>query len=218
MNFPIYWVNKVRRVENEVLSVGFLRVLIGINSLVPLVLILIDGARGNLGVNPLEFYLRATGSLTLIFLLLTLSVTPFRRLTGSNQIVKHRRMLGLFAFFYAVLHATAYAIFDKGLDASAIAGDVLQRPFISFGMAAFLMILPLALTSTGGWVRRLGGRNWSRLHRLTYLIAILGVIHFWMLVKSDILYPAAAGIALFALLGYRFLHFLYERRRKGVDS
>ena len=210
--------NKVQKVENEVLSVGFLRVLIGTNSLVPLAFILIDGARGNLGANPLEFYLRATGLLTLMFLLLTLSVTPLRKLTGSNQIAKHRRMLGLFSFFYAVLHASAYAIFDKGLDTSAIAGDMVQRPFIYFGMAAFLMLLPLALTSTGGWVRRLGGRNWSRLHRLTYLIAILGVSHFWRLVKSDILYPSAAGIFLFALLGYRFSYFLYERRRKAVGS
>jgi sulfoxide reductase heme-binding subunit YedZ len=194
--------------QKQVLSPGYIRILIGVNAIVPLLLIILDGVRGNLGANPLEFYLRATGVLTLIFLLLTLSVTPLRRLTGWNQVIKFRRMLGLFAFFYAVLNATAYAIFDMGLDVSAIVGDIAQRPFITVGVAAFIMLLPLAVTSANRWVKRLGGRNWSRLHRLTYLIAILGVLHFWMLVKSDVSYPAIAGLVLLALLGFRVVDHL----------
>jgi sulfoxide reductase heme-binding subunit YedZ len=126
-----------------------------------------------------------------------------RKIFGWNSLIKFRRMLGLYAFFYGLIHLITYSIFDKSLDVAAIVGDVWQRPFIAVGMLAFSMLVPLAVTSTNGMVKRLGGKNWARLHKLSYVIAILGVIHFWMIVKSDIFYPFVFGLVLLVLLGYR---------------
>jgi len=184
-------------------DVKFNKILLFTNALVPLALLAFDGFRGNLGANPIEFFLRTTGVLTLIFLLITLSVTPLRKYFGWNSLIKFRRMLGLYAFFYGFLHLVTYSIFDKSLSLSAIASDVWQRPFIAVGMLAFFLLIPLAITSTNGMIKRLGGKNWVRLHRLTYLIAILGVIHFWMIVKSDLKYPILFAFVLAILLGYR---------------
>jgi sulfoxide reductase heme-binding subunit YedZ len=186
-------------------DVKFNKVLISLNALIPLAFLLIDWYRGELGANPIEFFLRTAGVLTLVFILLTLSVTPLRKIFGWNSLIKYRRMLGLYAFFYALIHLITYSIFDKSLDLSAIVGDIWQRPFILVGMLAFTMLVPLAVTSTNGWVKRLGGKNWARLHKLSYVIAILGVIHFWMIVKSDVFYPALFGSVVVILLGYRFL-------------
>ena len=186
-------------------DVWFHKILISLNALLPLAFLAFDGSRGQLGANPLEFFLRATGVLTLVFVLVTLAVTPLRRIFGWNTLIKFRRMLGLYAFFYACIHLVTYSIFDKSLDLSAIVGDVWQRPFIAIGMLAFTMLVPLAVTSTNGMVKRLGGKNWARLHKLIYPIAILGVIHFWMIVKSDIFYPVLFGLVLAILLGYRLV-------------
>lgn len=177
-------------------DVNFYKLLIGVNALIPLVLLLFDAINKRLGANPIEFFLRATGVLTLVFLIVTLAVTPLRKLFGWNQLIKYRRMLGLFAFFYGCLHLITYSIFDKNLGFSAIVEDVIQRPFIAIGMIAFALLVPLAITSTNAMVKRLGGKNWARLHKLTYVAAILGVIHFWMIVKSDIFYPALFGMVL----------------------
>jgi len=179
--------------------------LIAVNALIPLALLAFDGWRGRLGANPIEFFLRTTGVLTLVFLIVTLSVTPLRKMFGWNSLIKYRRMLGLFAFFYGTLHLLTYSVFDRSLSLPGIVGDVAQRPFIAIGMAAFFILIPLAVTSTKGWVKRLGGKRWARLHRLTYVAAILGVIHFWMIVKSDVFYPALFGIVLAGLLVYRFM-------------
>ena len=184
-------------------DVQFYKALIAVNALIPLVLLLIDASRGRLGANPIEFFLRTTGVLTLTFLLITLAVTPLRKMFGWNSLIKYRRMLGLFAFFYGCLHLITYSIFDKSLQFITIIEDVIQRPFIAVGMAAFLMLIPLAITSTNGMVKRLGGKNWARLHRLTYVAAILGVIHFWMIVKSDIFYPAVFALVLAGLFSIR---------------
>ena len=184
-------------------DVKFAKVLVSVNALVPLAFLVYDWLRGQLGANPIEFFLRATGVLTLTFLLITLAVTPVRKIFGRNDLIKYRRMLGLYAFFYACLHLVTYSIFDKSLDPPAIVADVIQRPFIAVGMAAFLMLVPLAVTSTNGWVKRLGGKKWARLHKLSYLIAAFGVVHFWMIVKSDVFYPAIFALVLAALLGYR---------------
>ena len=192
-------------------DVRFNKIVISVNALVPLALLLLDAFRGGLGANPIEFFLRSTGVLCLVFLLITLLVTPLRRLTGRNDLVKYRRMLGLFAFFYAGLHLVTYSIFDKSLDLGAIVGDVVQRPFIAVGMLAFFLLVPLAVTSTSGWIKRLGGKNWARLHKLSYLIAILGVVHFWMIVKSDVFYPAIFGVVLLGLLGWRVANALGKR-------
>lgn len=183
----------------------FYKILIAVNALIPLGLLAYDGWRGQLGANPIEFFLRTAGVLTLVFLLFTLAVTPLRKLFGWNSLIKFRRMLGLFAFFYGTLHLVTYSVFDRSLSLDAIVGDVAQRPFIAIGMAAFLMLIPLATTSTNGWVKRLGGKKWARLHRLTYVAAILGVIHFWMIVKSDVFYPALFGVVLAGLLVYRLM-------------
>ena len=185
-------------------DVRFYKALVAVNALIPLALLLIDAYRGRLGANPIEFFLRTTGVLTLVFLLITLSVTPLRKISGWNSLIKYRRMLGLFAFFYGCLHLVTYSIFDKSLGLGAIVDDVAQRPFIAVGMTAFVMMIPLAVTSTNGMVKRLGGKNWARLHKLTYVAAILGVIHFWMIVKSDIFYPALFGLVLAGLFSIRW--------------
>ena len=193
----------------------FNKFLIFTNSLVPLALLGYDWLNGNLGANPVEFFLRTTGVLTLVFLLITLAVTPLRKIFGWNELIKSRRMLGLYAFFYGFLHLITYSIFDKNFDVSAIAKDVWQRPFIAVGMLAFFLLIPLAVTSTNGMIKRLGGKNWQRLHKLTYPIAILGVIHFWMIVKSDLFYPALFALALAILLGYRIFK-AYEQPKKKL--
>lgn len=177
--------------------------LVFINALVPLALLSFDAWTGNLGANPVEFFLRTTGVLALLFLLFTLAVSPLRKAFGWNALIKVRRMLGLFAFFYAALHLVTYSVFDKSGNISAIVADVIQRPFIALGMLAFFLLIPLAVTSTNSMIKRLGGKNWARLHKLTYAIAILGVIHFWMIVKSDLFYPAIFAAALAALLAAR---------------
>jgi methionine sulfoxide reductase heme-binding subunit len=184
-------------------DVKFNKILIFTNAIVPLALLGWDATRGKLGANPIEFFLRTTGVLTLLFLLITLSVTPLRKNFGWNNLIKFRRMLGLFAFFYGFLHLITYSIFDKGARVSAIVNDVWERPFIAVGMLAFFILIPLAVTSTNGMIKRLGGKNWARLHKLSYVAAILGVVHFWMIVKSDTFYPFVFGLILVGLLGYR---------------
>ncbi len=191
-------------------DVKFNKIIIFINSLVPLALLSWDALFAKLGANPVEFFLRTTGVLTLVFLLITLSITPLRKRYGWNQLIKFRRMLGLYSFFYGFLHLITYSIFDKSLSVSAIADDIWQRPFIAVGMFAFFLLVPLAITSTNGMIKRLGGKNWQKLHRLTYLAAIGGVIHFWMIVKSDVFYPLLFGLVLAGLLLYR-IYAVYEK-------
>lgn len=187
-------------------GVQFQKTVIFINSLVPLALLGYDALNGNLGANPIEFFLRTTGVLALIFLMITLAVTPLRKIFGWNELVKSRRMLGLYVFFYALLHLITYSVFDKSLSLTAIVSDIFQRPFIAVGMFAFFLLIPLAVTSTNGMIKRLGGKNWAKLHKLTYLVGILGVVHFWMIVKSDLSYPILFAVILLALLSYRFLN------------
>jgi sulfoxide reductase heme-binding subunit YedZ len=184
-------------------DVRFFKLMISVNALIPLAFLSYDGWKGQLGANPIETFLRTTGVLTLIFLLISLAVTPLRKIFKWNNLIKYRRMLGLYAFFYGLLHLSTYSIFDRSLSVPAIAGDVIQRPFIAVGMTAFFLLIPLAITSTNDWVKRLGGKNWARLHKLSYLVGILGVIHFWMIVKSDIFYPVTFGLILLLLLAYR---------------
>jgi sulfoxide reductase heme-binding subunit YedZ len=188
-------------------DVRFNKILLWLNALIPLALLGYDAFRGQLGANPVELFLRTTGVLTLVFLSITLSITPLRKILSNNQLIKYRRVLGLFAFFYGSVHLTTYFVFDRGGSLSGTVSDVIQRPFIAFGMLAFFLMVPLAITSTNAMVKRLGGKRWQRLHRLIYLTAIFGVIHFWMIVKSDITYPAMFALVLAVLLGYR----LYSR-------
>jgi len=187
------------------MSTKFSKVVIFLNALVPLALLLWDVYWKRVGVNPVEFMTRTTGMLTLIFLMITLALTPARKVTGANWIVKFRRMLGLYAFFYGTLHLITYVWFDRYFNLRSVVSDVVQRPFIAIGMTAFFLMAPLALTSTNQMIKRLGGKRWAKLHRLVYLAGIAGVVHFWMLVKSDIRLPLTFAFILFLLLGYRVL-------------
>ena len=202
--------NPNRSVSNPVMQdVRFYKILITLNAVVPLILAFFDFLKGTAGTNPIEFLVRTTGVLTLIFLLITLAVTPLRKIFGWNGLIKYRRSLGLIAFFYGCLHLLIYFIFEKNSYLVDVLRDVLERPFILVGMLAFLLMIPLAVTSTNAMIKRLG-RKWVSLHKLAYIIAILGVLHFYMLVKSDVFYPAVFGLVLAVLLGYR----LYEASKK----
>ena len=186
-------------------DIRFPRLLLFINALVPLALMLWDVYRQRVGANPLEFVTRTTGMLTLVFLMLTLAITPVRTITRLNWLIKFRRMLGLFAFFYGSLHLITYLWFDRYFDFKSVPGDVVSRPFIALGMLAFFLMAPLAITSTNKMVKRLGGKRWNRLHKLVYLAGIAGVLHFWMLVKSDIRLPMTFAFVLALLLAFRAL-------------
>lgn len=183
----------------------WLKPLVFVACLLPLARLAWLGLTMGLGANPIEFITRSTGTWTLVFLLITLSVTPLRRLTGRNDLIRLRRMLGLFAFFYACLHFTTYIWLDQFFDWRAIVKDVWKRPFITVGFAAFVMLIPLALTSTHAMQRRLK-RRWQQLHRLVYVIAIAGVVHYWWLVKKDVTQPELYAAALAVLLGFRLAY------------
>lgn len=183
--------------------------------LVPFAWLLWRVAVNDLGTNPIETLNRYTGDWTLRFLLITLAVTPLRRLTGWLWLARWRRMIGLYAFFYATVHFLTYALIDQFFDFPAILQDIAKRPFITLGFACFVLLIPLAATSTNAMVRRLGGQRWQRLHRLVYVIAIGGVIHFLWLVKSDIREPLIYAAILTVLLGHRLY---YRWRRNAVAA
>jgi sulfoxide reductase heme-binding subunit YedZ len=168
----------------------------------------------NLGANPIEAVIRGMGLWALRFLLITLTVTPLRKLTHQPWLGRLRRMLGLFTFFYACLHLTTYLWFDQFFDWPAIAKDILKRPFITAGMVAFALLIPLAATSTNAMIRRLGGRRWQELHRTIYAISIIAVLHFWWMVKLDTSQPALYALLVAALLGLRIWWRELERRRQ----
>ena len=187
--------------------------------LVPLAALIWRALGGKLGANPVEFIQHATGDWTLRFLIFTLSITPLRKLLNLPELIRFRRMLGLFAFYYGSLHLFTYVVADRlaGLDfddgilawttarnlAVAIASDVLKRPFITIGFTAWMCLLPLAITSTAGMIRRLGGRRWQALHRLTYVAATAGVFHYWWLVKADVRRPLMYAVIVGSLLFFR---------------
>jgi sulfoxide reductase heme-binding subunit YedZ len=168
-----------------------------------------------LGANPAEYITRSTGDWTLRFLLITLAVTPVRKLTGWHWLAGYRRMFGLFAFFYALVHLSSYVSFDHVFDVPEILKDIVKRPFITVGFTALVLLVPLAVTSTNRMVQRLGAKRWLALHRLVYVIAPLGVLHFWWMVKRDITEPAIYAVILAALLGYRVVVKLQDRRRRA---
>ena len=159
--------------------------------------------RWSLGANPIEVITRSTGKWTLTFLLLTLSITPVRKILNQPWLIRFRRMLGLFAFFYGSLHFMTYIWLDKFFDVHEMLVDIAKRKFITVGFTAFVLMIPLAITSTSGWIRRLGGQRWHRLHQLIYASAALGVIHFTWLVKADLRRPIYYGTVLGLLLLYR---------------
>jgi len=190
------------------------RTVLFVAALLPLARLFYLGLAGELGANPVEFVIRSLGTWTLIALMVTLSVTPLRLATGWTWLLKLRRMFGLFTFFYALLHFSAYVWLDQWLDLAAIVRDVLKRPYITVGFACLLLLMPLAATSTHGWVKRLGARNWQHLHRLIYLIALLAVLHFWWqrAAKNDFGEPLIYAGLIGALLGIRLLRWLRRRQ------
>jgi sulfoxide reductase heme-binding subunit YedZ len=165
----------------------------------------------SLGANPIEELIHRCGEWGLNFLLITLAITPLRRMTGLNWLLRFRRMLGLFAFFYILMHFLVYAGLDQSFSLKYIIEDVIERPYITIGMTGLLLLIPLAVTSTNKMMRRLG-RNWQKLHRLVYPIAILGVWHFYWQVKQDIAEPLIYAAILLFLLCYR-LYFRWQRQR-----
>lgn len=175
-------------------------------ALAPLAWLVWAGFNDGLGANPIETITLHTGTWTLRFLVATLAITPLRRWTGRNELIRFRRMLGLFAFFYGFLHLTTYVWLDQFFLWREMLVDIAKRPFITVGMAAFLLMVPLALTSTQGWIRRLGGRRWRQLHWLIYASAVLGVVHYWWKVKADVSRPVIYGIVVAALLAARVVH------------
>jgi methionine sulfoxide reductase heme-binding subunit len=190
-------------------EIKFAKLVVFINSVVPALLLAWDAYHHRLGANPQEFVLHTTGTLALVFLLLSLAVTPLRKALGLPWLAPLRRMVGLFAFFYAALHLLAYTWFDKAFNFGAIVEDVLKRPYIFLGMLAFLILTPLAVTSTNKMVKRLGGRKWNRLHKTVYVAAIAGVLHYYLLVKADVRIPLAFAGVLAVLFVYRILNKFY---------
>jgi methionine sulfoxide reductase heme-binding subunit len=184
-------------------DIQFSKLVVLTNSLVPLSLLLWDWSRGQLGANPLEYLTHTTGTLTLIFLCLSLAVTPLRKALGLPWLGQLRRMTGLFAFFYGSLHLLTYLWFDKSFALNVILKDIALRKFITIGMLSWFVMLPLALTSTNVMIKKLGGQRWNKLHKLAYVAAIAGVLHYYWLVKADITKPLAFAIVLGMLLAYR---------------
>lgn len=169
------------------------------------------------GANPVEEILHSMGKTGLNLLLITLAVTPLRKLTKQNWLLRLRRMLGLFAFFYMLLHLLIYAVLDRRLAVASLLVDVTERPYITVGMLCLLLLLPLAITSTRGWQRRLG-RNWTKLHRLIYPAAVLGVVHFWWQVRADFREPLLYALMLAALLAYRLVDARIRAQRRSAAA
>jgi sulfoxide reductase heme-binding subunit YedZ len=173
-----------------------------------------------LGANPVEFITRNTGDWTLYLLCITLAVTPLRRLTGWNWLIRLRRMIGLFAFFYATLHFTTFLWFDHFFDVAEMLKDVVKRPFITVGFSAFVLLIPLAVTSTNAMIKRLGGKRWQWLHRLIYLIAPLGILHYWWMKagKNDFSQPIVFGLIVGGLLVARVYWRFAQRPERGASG
>ncbi|MGC1661552.1 MAG: protein-methionine-sulfoxide reductase heme-binding subunit MsrQ [Candidatus Acidiferrales bacterium] len=191
------------RILNSILISKWTKAVAFAVCLVPLAALAGRALQGELGANPIEFITHATGDWTLRFLVITLAVTPLRKLLRLPQLIRFRRMLGLFAFFYAFLHFSTWIVLDQFFDWRGMLKDVEKRPFITVGFTAFALMIPLAVTSTAGWIRRLGGRRWQWLHRLIYASAILGVIHYYWLVKSDERKPLEYAWMVGILLAWR---------------
>ncbi|KRB92786.1 sulfite oxidase heme-binding subunit YedZ [Noviherbaspirillum sp. Root189] len=198
-------------------QITLLKTVLFVAALGPLVRLVLFGFTDRLGANPIEFITRNTGDWTLYFLCLTLLITPLRRVTNWNWLIKLRRMVGLFAFFYATLHFTTFLWFDHFFDIDEMLKDVVKRPFITVGFTAFLLLIPLAVTSTNAMVRRLGGKRWQWLHRLIYLIAPLGILHYWWMKagKNDFSQPVLFGsIVVILLLARVYFNILKPRMQK----
>ena len=196
----------------RILTSNWTKAVVFCASLAPVAILVWRGFHDELGANPIESITHRTGEWTIRFLMFTLAITPLRKLLGMPDLIRFRRMLGLFAFFYGCLHLTTYLWLDKFFDMAEIWKDVYKRPFITAGFTAWVLLVPLAATSTAGWIRRLGGKRWQRLHRLVYVSAAAAVVHYYWLVKSDVRWPLFYGAVLVLLLALR----LVRARRRPV--
>lgn len=192
-------------------TIAIAKTFIWVACLTPLLRLGWKGLTGGLGANPIEFITLSTGTWTLVFLLATLAITPLRRLSGQSWLIRFRRLVGLFSFFYGVLHFITYVWLDKFFDVQDMIKDVAKRPFITAGFLAFLLLVPLAATSTAGAIRWMGGRRWQLLHRLIYVSGVSAVVHFWWKVKADVRKPAIYAAVLGILLGLRLVFWIHAR-------
>jgi sulfoxide reductase heme-binding subunit YedZ len=199
---------------NSILTSKWTKVVVFSLCLVPLGMLVLRAVQGNLTANPIEFITHTTGDWTLRFLAITLAITPLRRILRLPQLIRFRRMLGLFAFFYASLHFSTWVGLDKFFDWTEMWKDVQKRRFITVGFTGFVLMIPLAITSTAGWIRRLGGKRWQILHRAIYFSAIAGVIHYYWLVKSDVRKPLEYAGVVGVLLAWRLGSWIYSRGRR----
>jgi len=199
----------------RILTSKWTKVAVFLLCLIPLLELLNRALHNRLGANPVEFLQHATGDWILRFLVFTLAITPLRKLFNLPDLIRFRRMLGLFAFFYACLHFLTYIGPDQSFDPSAMWKDIAKRPFITVGFTAFVLLIPLAITSTTGWIRRLGGKRWQMLHRAIYVSAVLGVVHYYWLVKSDVRKPLFYGTLVAILLLWRFASWISRRRSQA---
>jgi methionine sulfoxide reductase heme-binding subunit len=199
---------------NFVLTNKWTKVVVFLVCLGPLGLLIWEGFHDELSANPTQFLEHATGDWILRFLAITLAISPLRKILRLPNLIRFRRMLGLFAFFYACLHFSTYLVFDRVLDFHGLWADVMKRKYITVGFTGFVLLIPLAITSTVGWIRRLGGKRWLMLHRLIYLTAIAGVVHFYWLVKSDVHRPLEYAAVMAILLGWRVYDWSTGPRRR----
>jgi sulfoxide reductase heme-binding subunit YedZ len=198
--------------------ISTVKVFVFIAALGPLAYLFVKAVQNDLGANPVEFVTHATGDTALIFLLCSLAITPLRKLANLADLIRFRRMLGLYAFFYASLHLLTFIGLDHHFHWAEVLPDVYKRPFVTAGFTAWLLLVPLALTSTAWSIRKLGGKNWQVLHRLVYFSAIAGVVHYWWLVKKDITDPLIYAVILAVLLAYRLAIKFIGGRRNAAPS
>jgi len=201
---------------NKILSSKWTKVAVFILGLIPLLLVALRALHGSLTANPVEFLQHFTGDWTLRFLIFCLAITPLRKILNLPDLIRFRRMLGLFAFFYLCLHFLTYIGPDQGFDPAGMWRDVQKRRFITVGFIGFVLLIPLAITSTKGWIRRLGGRRWLMLHRSIYVAAVCGVIHYYWLVKSDVRKPLFYGALVAILLLWRLGNWYLKRSAAPV--
>ncbi|MDE3099039.1 MAG: sulfoxide reductase heme-binding subunit YedZ [Verrucomicrobiota bacterium] len=199
-------------------DIRFVKMLVLVNGLTPLALLVWDQSRHRLGANPQNFLILTTGMMTLIFLMLTMAVTPVRKVFGLNWLIQLRRMFGLFAFFYGCLHFLCFYSLDRAFSLSSTLHEIVARQYLWFGITALLAMVPLAITSTNGMIKRLGGKRWRALHRLAYVAAIAGAVHFFMQVKADVRLPLAFAALLAVLLGYRLLDWWRRSKRAPATA
>jgi methionine sulfoxide reductase heme-binding subunit len=205
-------------VLNSILTSRWTKVAVFAACLAPVAYLVWRGLHGDLTADPIAFITHTTGDWTLRFLVITLAITPLRKILHIPQLIRFRRMMGLFAFFYVCLHFTTWIGLDHGFAWSELWKDVLKRPFITVGFTGFVLLIPLATTSTAGWIRRLGGKRWQMLHRLVYITAMLGVIHYYWLVKSDHRKPLFYGFLVATLLAWRLATWLIGRRGRPATN